>query len=433
MQTHLENLGTLKRRLDVSLPQEQIETEVENRLKRIARTARLHGFRPGKVPFKVVAQTYGPQVRQEVMGDAVQRSFAEAVRQQNLRVAGFPQFEAKTMADSSGDFSYSAIFEVYPEVTVGELSGASIERPVHEVTEEDVDKTIEVLRKQRVTYEAAQRAAAEGDRVVIDYWGTIDGAQFDGGAAQDFGVVLGEGRLLEGFETNLKGLCAGDRCEFELQFPEDYHGKEVAGKTAKFEVTLKRVEARRLPEVDAAFAKALGIEDGDLENMRGEIRSNIEREIKRRVQSRIKDQVMQALLDASTLEVPGALVESEVQRLSHAARQDLEARGIKVGDMPIPPDVFQEQARRRVRLGLVLGEVVKANGLHAKPEQVRSFVEDFAQSYERPEEVVKWYYAKPERLNDAEALALEANVVDWVLGKARVVDKTVGFDELMEK
>lgn len=433
MQIHLENLGALKRRLDVTLPQSQIEAEVESRLKRIARTARMHGFRPGKVPLKVIAQTYGPQVRQEVLGDAVQKSFAEAVRERNLRVAGFPHFEPKPSLESGADFQYSAIFEVYPEVQLGDLSGVTIERPVHEVTEADVDQTIEVLRKQRMTFAPVEREAARGDRLTIDFQGTLDGQPFEGGQGEGVTVILGEGRLFPEFEDNLAFLKAGETKRFEVRFPEDDHGKEVAGKTVVFEVTVRAVEEPRLPPVDADFAKALGIADGDVEKMRSEIRANVEREVRQRLQARLKERVMEALLAVASLELPQALVEAEQHRLADAARRDLEGRGVRVQGAPLPLEMFADQARRRVKLGLILAELVKTHGLHARPEQVRAIVEDFAQSYERPEEVVKWYYSKPERLNDAEALALEENVVRWALGQARVVDKPFGFDELTGK
>lgn len=431
MQTHLENLGPLKRRLDVSVPRTQIDSEIQNRLKRIARTAKMHGFRPGKVPMKVIEQTYGPQVRQEVLGDAVQKTFAEAVRAQNLRVAGFPAFEARGgEGEAAADFHYSAIFEVYPDVKVGDVGSARIERPVHQVTEADVDSTIEVLRKQRVTYAPEARPAAVGDRVVIDYRGTIDGQEFDGGKAEGFPVVLGQGRLLPEFEASLTGMAAGESKTFPLTFPADYQGKDVAGKTAAFEVTVKGVEAPRLPEVDGEFARSLGVADGDVAKMRTEVRANVEREVKRRTQARIKEQVMDALIAASALELPQALVDAEKQRLAEAARYDLASRGVNVEGAPIPTDLFEAQAQRRVKLGLILAEVVKGNGLHAKPEQVRAVVDDLAQSYEHPEEVVKWYYAKADRLNDAEAMVLEDNVVNWVLSRAQVSDKPVSFEEL---
>ncbi len=432
MQANLERLSELERRLSVTLPAEDIDNEVENRLKRLTRTVKMHGFRPGKVPLKVVVQHFGLKVRQEVLGDAMQRSFGEAVRQQNLRVAGYPRFEAKPLNEGAAEFQYSAIFEVYPDVVVGDISKAIINRPVLEVSEAEVDKTIEIMRKQRVRYEPVERAAQNGDRVTLDFHGTIDGAEFPGSAAKGQAAVLGEGRLLPDFEKNVIDMTGGASKTFELRFPDDYHGKEVAGKTARFETTVKQIAAPRLPEVDAGFAKSLGVEDGDLAKMRAEIRANLEREIKVRLKNRVKEQVMQALLDATKIEAPKTLVQMEGQRMQMAARQDLAARGIKVtDDVPLPADMFEKQAQRRVNLGLILGEVVKAHNLYSKPDQVRELVEEQAQSYERPEEVVKWFYASPERLRDIESAALEENVVAWALGVAKVADKAVSFDELM--
>lgn len=433
MQTSLENLGPLERRLNIAVPQGQIEAEIENRLKRLTHTVKLHGFRPGKVPYKIVAQHYGEQVRQEVLGDTLQKSFTETVKAQNLKVAGYPRFEAKSLGENAAQFEYSATFEVYPEVVLGDLTQVSIERPDTPVGDADIDKTIEILRKQRVRYEPAERPAANGDQLVINYRGKIDGAEFDGGKADNFTLVLGEGRMLAGFETPLAGMKAGETKRFELTFPEDYHGKEAAGKTAMFEVEVTRVAGPELPAVDAEFAKSLGIEDGDLGKMRAEIKANLEREVKRRIQAKVKEKVMAAVIDTSKLDLPKALVEMEIQRLMHGARRDLESRGIKMTDGTLPRNLFDEQANRRVTLGLILAELVKVHGLEAKPEQVRAMVEDFAQSYEHSAEVVKWYYAAPERLNEAEALALEENVVRWVLGQAEVVDKPTPFDELMGK
>ena len=432
MQANLENLSTLERRLSVTLPAAEIASEVENRLKRLTRTIRMPGFRPGKAPLKVIAQQYGTQVRQEVLGDAMQKSFGEAVRQQNLKVAGMPRFDAKPLTEGSADFQYSAVFEIYPDVVVGSIADATISRPVLEVGEADVDRTLEIMRKQRARYEPAGRATQEGDQLTIDYRGTIGGEEFAGGGGKDQTVQLGGGRLLPGFERNLAGMSEGETKTFELRFPDDYHGKEVAGKTAQFEVVVKRVAAPRLPDVDAGFARSLGVEDGDLAKMRAEIRANLEREIRARLKSRTKDQVMQALLDSTRIETPRTLVQTEAQRLQMAAREDLAARGIPVTDnVPPPHDLFEKQALRRVNLGLILGEVVKMHDLHARPEQVRSHVEEQAQSYERPEEVVKWFYASPDRLRDVESLVMEENIVAWALGVARVRDQATNFDELM--
>jgi len=433
MQADLENLGTLERRLSIAVPMTEIDQEIDARLKRLTRTVKMHGFRPGKVPLKVVAQQYGPQVRQEVLGDTLQKSFGEAVRQQNLKVAGYPRFDAKPPVDGAPDFQYSATFEVYPEVQIGDISGTTITRSELEVGEAEVDRTIEIMRKQRVGYEAhSMRPAENGDRVTMSYNGRIDGAEFPGGKAENTQVVLGEGRLLPDFETHLTGMKAGDAKAFELRFPDDYHGKDVAGKTATFDVSVSEVAAPRLPELDAEFAKSLGVEDGDLTRMRAEIRANLEREVKARLKARVKDQVMQALLDATKVDVPKALVESEIERLRELTRQDFAARGMPMKeDVPLPAAMFEKQAERRVNLGLILAEVVKGHQLQAKPEQVRAAVEQQAESYEHPQEVVRWYYQQPERLREIESMALEDNVVEWALKTAKVEDKPIEFDELM--
>ena len=432
MQANLENLSTLQRRLSVAVPMAEIQQEVDARLKRLTQTVKMHGFRPGKVPLKVVAQQYGPQVRQEVLGDALQKSFGEAVRQQKLKVAGYPRFDAKAPSEGAPDFEYSATFEVYPEVQLGEISGITITRPQLEVSEAEVDHTLEIMRKQRVTYEPAERSAVNGDRVTMSYTGRIDGVEFAGGKAENQQVVLGEGRLLPDFEAQLASVKAGDTKTFDVRFPDDYHGKDVAGKTAAFEVSVSEIAEPKLPEIDIDFAKSLGVADGDLERMRAEIRGNLEREVKSRLRGRVKDQIMQALLDSTKVEIPQALVESEIDRLRELTRQDLTARGIPVKpETPMPADMFEEQARRRVNLGLVLAELVKAHQLQPKPEQLRAAVEEQAQSYEHPQEVVRWYYQQPERLREIESMALEDNVVEWALAKAKVEDKPIAFDELM--
>jgi trigger factor len=434
MQSNLETLSNLERRLSFTVPATEINSEVESRLKRLTRTVKLHGFRPGKVPLKVVAQYYGLQVQQEVLGDTMQKSFGDAVRSQNLRVAGYPRFDPKPLAEGSAEFQYSATFEIYPDVTVGSIAGAAIERPVLDVSESEVDKTLDIMRKQRASYGPTERAAQNDDRVTMDFRGTIDGAEFQGSSAKDQPVILGAGRLLPEFEANLTGMKAGESKTFDVRFPDDYQGKEVAGKTARFEVTAKQVSAPVLPEVDAAFAKSLGVADGDVAKMRAEIRSNLEREVSGKLKARVKDQIMQALLDATKLEAPRSLVQMELQRMQAGARQELAARGLKVPeDAPLPMEMFEQQAQRRVSLGLVLGEVVKAHELFPKPEQVRALVEEQAQSYERPEEVVKWFYGDPERLREIESVAMEENVVKWALGVAKVTDKAIEFDELMGK
>jgi trigger factor len=431
MQADIETIGSLERRLSIAVPMDGVNSEIVNRLKRVARTVKIHGFRPGKVPMKIVEQQYGGQVRQEVLGDEIQKSFGDAIREQNLRVAGSPKIEVKSTDDPTDKFEFTATFEVYPEITVGDLSGALIEKPIVEVGDAEIDKTIEVLRKQRAVFEAADRAAESGDQVNIDYLGTVDGETFGGGSAEGTVVQLGEGRLLPDFEKNVVGLGAGESKTFDMQFPEDYAGKEVAGKSAQFEVKVNEVLGARLPEVDDEFAKQLGVADGDQVKMRSEIRSNLEREVKRRADGRLKDLAMKVLLDATSVELPKSLVEQESDRLIEQMKQDLKARGVSTDKVPVPREAFGEEAKRRVQLGLILSELVKSKGLGATPDQIKAVVEEQAKSYDKPEEVKRWYYESPERLRDIESVVLEDNVVEWVTGQAKITEKSTAFDELM--
>lgn len=428
MQTS-ENSSSLERRIDVTVPMAQFNMEVEKRLQKLAHTVKLHGFRPGKVPLKVVARQFGDQVRQEVLESELETRFVDAIKDKSLKVAGFPRFEANKEETGSESLVYGAVFEIYPEVALGDISEAKIERPVFEVSEADVDKTLETLRKQRAVFEPVERAAESGDKVDIDFAGKIGKEAFEGGSAKGAQVVLGEGRMLADFEAAIIGMKPGETKAAKVTFPKDYHGQDVAGKKAVFDITLNRIEAPKLPELDEEFAKSLGV--SGMDEVRQEIMDNLKREVKRRIQSQLKDQVMQSLLDSTKVELPRSLVEMEVHRLVDQARGDLEARGIKTKDMPIPHEMFEEQAKRRVNLGLILAELVKVHALHAKPEQVRAVIEEFAQHYEHPEEVIRWHYADASRLNDAESFALEENVVNWALGLAKVEDKAVTFEELM--
>ena len=432
MQANLETLSGLERRLSVAVPLTEIDVEVQSRLKNIGRKAKMPGFRPGKVPFKVVQQQYGASVRQEVLGTTLEKSFGDAVRDKNLRVAGYPKFDAAPPVEGSADFQYSATFEVYPEFKVGDIAGKTIDRVQLEVGDAEVDKTLDIMRKQRVTYDIVDRAALKEDRLEISYKGTIDGTPFEGGTAEKQNAVLGEGRLLPDFEAALAGLKTGDSKGFDLKFPDDYHGKEVAGKTAHFDVTVSEVAAPKLPQIDAEFALSLGVPDGDLAKMRGEVKANLEREVKQRLKAKTKDQVMQALLDATPVDVPKSLIEMEIQTLQNMMRENMASRGMPVkDDVPMPAEIFTAQAQRRVSLGLILGELVRENNLHARPEQVRASVDLQAQSYEKPDEVVKWFYSQPDRLRDIESVVLEENVVEWALGVAKAEDKAITFDELM--
>ena len=433
MTVQVETLDKLERRITLTLPTATINTEVESRLKKLSRTVKADGFRPGKVPMSVVAQRYGYSVHYEVMNDKVGQVFSAAVVEAKLRVAGAPKISEKEGAPE-GALSFDAVFEVYPEVKLGDLSTAEVERVSTEVTEEAIDKTVDILRKQRRTF--AQRPAAESavasDRVTIDFEGKIDGVPFDGGKADGFQFLIGEGQMLEQFDLAVRGMKSGDSKTFPLQFPADYQGKDVAGKEADFMVTLKKIEAQHLPEVNEAFAKSLGIADSTVDGLRADVKKNLEREVKFRVLARNKASVMDALVTALELDVPKALVAGETERMVEAARADLKKRGVKDADTaPIPAEIFQPQAEKRVRLGLVVGELVRANNLQAKPDQLQKHIEEMSQSYEKPLEVVRWYLGDRQRLAEVEAVVVENNVADFVLGKAKVTDKVLPFDELM--
>lgn len=442
MSNVIENLGKLDRKVTLAIPKAEVQKETQERLVRLSKTVKMSGFRPGKVPMKMVEKQYGQQVEFEVRFDKAARKFFDITQAQDVKVAGQPKFDIKTEGVADDELAFEATFEVYPEVKIGDLSSAEVTRTKTEIGDAEIDKTVDILRKQRVHYHhrgeagahgdgGAEVAAQNGDRVTIDFVGKIDGVEFAGGKAEDFVYVLGEGRMLPEFEQATLGLKEGESKTFPLTFPEDYHGKEVAGKTAEFTITLKKVEWAHMPEVDDAFAKSLGIADGSVEKMRADIRENLEREVKRRTHSMLKDEVMEALLKVSELDVPKALIEQDQERLVEMARRDLEQRGMpNAKDMPIPAEMFAQQAERRVKLGLILAEIVKANGLEAKPDQVKAEIEDFAKSYEDPKEVMRWYYGDQQRLAEMEAYVLENNVVNFVCDKAKVTDKSVSFEEL---
>ncbi len=423
--------SALERNIVLTLKTSDIDAQIQTRLKQIARTAKMSGFRPGKVPFSVVANQYGFQVRQEVMSDSVQKSFAVAVKEQNLRVAGYPRFAPATQAPAPDQFAFTATFEVYPEFVLGSLGGQTLERPKAVVSDKDVDNTIDTLRKQRATFDKAERTAQKGDFLVIDFDGTLDGVPFEGGKAENFGVVLGDGRMLPDFEAALSGMSSGETKVFPLTFPADYSA-DMAGKTAQFTVTMKIVNAPIYPPVDSEFAKSLGVADGDVGKMRSEIKANLERELKKRIRTRTKDQVMEALSKVTTVELPRALVDMEISRLQEAAIRDLEARGMTTKNMQLPPELFLERAEKRVKLGLILSEVIRQHQLKAAPEQVRAVVEEHAESFEDPKQMVRWYYSDPGRLAEVEAMVLEENVVDWAAKTMEVSEIEKSFDEIME-
>ena len=433
MAVNVETLEKLERRITLTLAAAEISTEVETRLKKLARTVKADGFRPGKVPMSVVSQRYGYSVQYEVMNDKLGQAFAQAANEAQLRVAGTPNITQKDEA-AEGTMAFDATFEVYPEVKLGDLSTAEVERVTADVDDAAIDKTVDILRKQRRTF--AQRPAADGaqagDRVTIDFEGKIDGEPFSGGKAEAFQFLVGEGQMLEQFDQAVRGMKVGESKTFPLQFPADYHGKDVAGKEADFLVTMKKVEAQNLPEVNEEFAKSLGIGEGTVAALRADVKKNLEREVKFRVLARNKGAVMDALVKVAELDLPKALIDSETERLVEGARADLKQRGVKDAETaPIPAEIFKPQAEKRVRLGLVVAELVRAQNLQAKPEQLQAHIEEMSQSYEKPADVVRWYLSDRQRMAEVEAVVIENNVTEYVLAQAKVSDKTLPFDELM--
>ena len=433
MTVQVETLEKLQRRITLTLPVTSISGEVQTRLKKLARTVKADGFRPGKVPMSVVAQRYGYSVQYEVMNDKVGEAFNSAANEAKLRVAGMPKITQKDES-AEGQMAFDATFEVYPEVKIGDLSAVSVERVSTEVTEAAIDKTVDILRKQRRTFQQrpSSEGAAETDRVTIDFEGKIDGEPFAGGKADAFQFIVGEGQMLPQFDQGVRGMKAGDNKTFPVAFPSDYQGQDVAGKEADFLVTMKKIEAQHLPEVNEAFVKTLGIKDATVDALRADVKKNLEREVKFRVLSRNKAAVMDALVGAAELDVPTALVEGETERMIDGARADLKQRGVKDAEKaPIPPELFKDQAERRVRLGLVVAELVRTNNLQAKPEQLQAHIEEMSQSYEKPAEVMRWYLSDRQRMAEVEAVVIESNVTAHVLGQAKVTDKALPFDDLM--
>ena len=433
MAVQVETLEKLERRITLTLAAQTINGEVETRLKKLSRTVKADGFRPGKVPMSVVTQRYGYSVQYEVVNDRVGQAFSDAATEAKLRVAGQPRIAQKEQAPE-GHMAFDATFEVYPEVTLGELTSAEVERVSTEVTEAAIDRTVDILRKQRRTFglRAAVEGAVETDRVTIDFEGKIDGEPFSGGAAEAFQFIIGEGQMLDQFDQAVRGMKVGESKTFPLQFPADYQGQDVAGKEADFLVTVKKIEAANLPTVGEAFAKALGIAEGTVEGLRADVKKNLEREVKFRVLARNKSAVMDALSQSAQLELPNALVAAENDRLVESARADLKQRGVKNAETAqIPAEIFKPQAERRVRLGLVVAELVRTHNLRAKPEQLQKHIEELSQSYEKPADVMRWYLSDRKRMAEVEAVVIENNVTDFVLARAKVVDKVLPFDELM--
>jgi len=433
MAVTVETLEKLERKMTLSLPVTAIQSEVDARLKKLARTVKMDGFRPGKVPMNVVAQRYGYSVQYEVMNDKVGEAFALAANEAQVRVAGQPRISEKEGAPE-GELAFDAVFEVYPEVKMGDLSGAEVEKITAEVSDAAIEKTIDILRKQRRTFaqRAMDAAAVDGDRVTVDFEGKVDGEPFAGGKAEDFQFMVGEGQMLKEFEDAVRGMKTGESKTFPLNFPADYHGKDVAGKTADFLVTVKKLEASHLPEVTDELAKSLGVADATVAGLQADIRKNLEREVKARLMGRNKQAALEALVAKAELDLPQSIVQAEVDRLVQGARNDLKQRGIKDADKaPIPDDIFRPQAEKRVRMGLVVAELVRNQKLEATLDHIKAHVEELASSYEKPEDVVRWYFSDNQRLAEVEAVVIENNVTTYVLSNAKVTEKTVSFDELM--
>lgn len=424
--------SALVRRIPLTVSMADIEQEAQKRLAKIGKSVKMPGFRPGKVPMKVVAQTYGAQAQSEAIGDVVSRAYSVAVTEQKLRVAGPPSIEPVTREGQSDQaLFFEAVVEVFPEIAVPDLAGVEIKKTVCPITEADVDRTLETLRKQRTSFDAADRGSQKGDRVNLDFKGEIDGVAFTGGSSENYSFVLGDGSMLKEFDEAATGMKAGETKTFPLKFPDDYHGKDVAGKLAMFTIKIRSVSEPKVPELNAEFAKSMGIESGDLTKLRDDVRKNLEREVINRCKTRTKSSVMDVLLAKAEFEIPQALIQSESERLAESTRADLAARGMNVKDAPIPADLFRPQAERRVKLGLLVGEIVKKHELQATEAQVRSLIEEMASAYEDPKGFVDWYMGQPKQRAEAEAVVIEDNVVAWALAKAAVGENTVTVEGLM--
>lgn len=426
MQVSVESGEGLERRMTVGLPAEKIEAEVEKRLRDYARSARLPGFRPGKVPVKILRKRYGGQLKQEVFGELVQSSFGEALSQESLLPAGAPRIEP-AIDEAQNQFAFTAVFEVLPEFELGSLEGKSIKRPQAEVLGTDVEEMIERLRTQRKTWNEVDRPAQDGDKLTIAFVGTMDGEAFQGGSSDSAELELGSGRMIPGFESGLIGAKAGDQRTLDLSFPDDYSGEHMRGKPVSFAVTVKSVAEPVLPDVDAEFARAFGVEDGDVERFREDVRNNMARELKQRIQSRLKNEVMDLMMEVNPIDLPRVLVKEEIKTLKNQARQSIGG-----GRMELPDELFEESARRRVALGLIIAEVVKANNIQIDQDRVRAAVEEMASTYEEPEEVVEYYYKNKEHLRSVESLTLEDQVMDWVLEQVSVEDEPATFKQLTD-
>lgn len=431
MAVSVEKISNLERRMTIKVPLAPLEGQIRQRLSQISRTAKFAGFRPGKAPIGLVNQHYGDQVRDEVYSKAVETSFGEAVEENKLRVAGFPNIEHKPFAEAAQDFEYIATFEVFPEIKLNDLSKVKIEKPALEVGDADVEKTLEVLVKQRVTFDPVKRASKKGDRVNISLIASIDGQEVERTADNGIDLVLGEPGRIAAFDDALIGAKAGSTKTFDIAYPTDHNPAQLAGKTVSYQVTFNSVAQPVLPAVDAEFAKSLGVEDGNIDTMKAEIKASLEQEVEKRIKARVKEAVFNALVEHVEIEAPKAVIGSEINRLMQMTAQNLQQRGMDPKAIQLEPGMFEQQAKRNATLRMILAEVVNANNLQATPDQIRAMVETFAQSYEKPDDLVNWYYADVKRLDEPAALATEENVVNWVLNQVKVSNKKIKFDELM--
>ncbi|MCU7875750.1 MAG: trigger factor [Candidatus Thiodiazotropha sp. (ex Lucinoma borealis)] len=427
MQVSVESGEGLERRLTVELPAEQVEVEVTKRLKQIGRTAKLDGFRPGKVPMNMLRRNYGGQVLQEVYGQMIETSYQEAIQQEKLHPAGMPKIEPKE-ATEEGLFSYVATLEIMPEVELAKLEG-EIKRPVAEVGDQDIEAMIEKLLKQKATWNSVERAAEEGDQVKISFSGMVDGEAFEGGSAEGVDLVLGSKRMIDGFESGLVGMVKEEKRSIDLKFPDDYQVEELAGKPVTFEVEVNEVSEEILPSLDDNFAKDFGSEGG-VDKLKTDIRENMERELEQRIKSKIKSQAMDLIYQLNQIDLPNALIEEEIEALRKQTREQM---GQGAGSFELPREMFEEQAKRRVTLGLVIGEIIKQNDIQVDNDRVRKTIEEFAASYEQPEEVVKYYYGNQQQLASVQNVVLEDQIVDWVLDQATVSDEQTTFAALTEQ
>lgn len=430
MQVSVETMSGLQRRLTITVPAARVDSEVNQRISKAARTVRMDGFRPGKVPVAVVKKRFGASIRQEALGELIRECFYEAVTQEKLTPAGFPTIES-VKDEGNADIAFVASFEIYPEVKLGNFADIKVERPVGEISEADVDKMIDTLRRQRATWTDTSEAAKDGDRLDIDFEGAVNGEVFDGGSAKDFNLVIGSNRMIPGFESGLIGAKAGDEPTLDVTFPENYQAENLQGKAAVFKVKVNKVQTPVLPELDETFIKSFGVKEGTVDKFRADVRKNMEREFRQAIKNKVKGQVLDGLVSTHTLDIPRALVANEISRLRQNMLKQFGGNAKNVNPDMLPDELFTEQARRSVALGLLIGEIIKAAELQVDAARVRSLIEEVAESYETPAEVVNWYYGNREQLQQIEAVVLEDQVVDHILAAAQVSDKPATYEEVL--